>query len=444
MKRALFMAAGMFAVALAVVAAAYAYSRPTELTVAVGPPTSEDAKLVHAVAQNLRRDRAAIRLRIVTVPGPAEAAAAFDDGKADLAVVRSDLATPAAGQLVAILHRNAAVLLAPGGSAISGVGDLRGKTVGVLRHSPVNDRLLETILQQYEVPGHEVARVTLDPDDVLPAVRDRRVDVVLAVGPVTGNLVPAVVAAVAAANGSAPVFLPIAEADAIAQRTTAYDSLQIVRGAFGGAPPKPSESVSTIAAVYRIVAQSKLADSLVTDFTRRLYEMRPDLAAAVPLAARIEAPDTEKGARITVHPGAAAYLDGDEETFLDRYGDWFYIIAMVVGGVASAGAAFAGRLRTRGHEQAQRLERLLGIMRKARTAESQKALDELEVQADEAFSETLALATREQIDTGRLATFSLALEQVRHAIAERRRVLPDRPADDRTPRTLTPLRAAGE
>ncbi|WP_158266773.1 TAXI family TRAP transporter solute-binding subunit [Alsobacter soli] len=440
----LLMVAGVIAVILAVFAGIYAYNRPTEFVVAVGPPHSEDAKLVQAADKILRRDRASVRLKVLLTPGPAEAAKAFDDEKADLAVVRSDLSVNSTGQAIAILHRNAAVLLAPSGSPIEHVGDLRGKTVGMVRQTVANDQLLETILRQYEVPGHEVARVALGLEEIESAVRNHRVDAVLAVGPVTGNIVPAAVAAVAAGAGAPPIFVPVNEADAIAQRTPAYDSMQIVRGSFGGAPPKPSDSVQTIAAVYRIVAQAKLADAHVTDLTRRLYEMRNDLVAAVPLAARIEAPDTDKGGRITVHPGAAAYLDGDEESFLDRYGDWFYIIAMVMGGVASAFAALAGRWRSRGHEQALRLERLLGIMREARTAETRQVLDYLEQQADEVFSQTLALASREEIDAGRLTAFSLALDQVRQAIAERRRMLAKSDGATPAPVALAPFRAAGE
>ena len=188
-------------------------------------------------------------------------------------------------------------------------------------------------------------------------------------------------------------------------------------------PPKPGEPVPTIAAVYRLTAQAKLSETVVADFTRRLFEMRQDLAAAVPAADRIEAPDTEKGAGTPVHPGAAAYLDGDELTFLDRYGDWFYLIAMLAGVLGSIGAALAGRLRTRSHEQAHRLEHLLDIMREARGATSLATLDRLEQEADDCFAATLGAAVHERIETGRLSAFALALDQVRQAIADRRRQL---------------------
>ena len=57
--------------------------------------------------------------------------------------------------------------------------------------------------------------------------------------------------------------------------------------------------------------------------------MRQALIAENPAAARIEMPDTDKDAAIPVHPGAEAYVDGEEKTFMDRYSDliWWGILA---------------------------------------------------------------------------------------------------------------------
>src|SRR6202030_4755444 len=52
--------------------------------------------------------------------------------------------------------------------------------------------------------------------------------------------------------------------------------------------------------------------------------------------------DTEKGSAEAVHPGAAAYYDNNEESFMDRYGDWLYITAMAFSGLGSVIAAMLG------------------------------------------------------------------------------------------------------
>ena len=44
-------------------------NQPTELTIAVGPPNSEDARVVQSIATQLSRDQANIRLQIKIVDG---------------------------------------------------------------------------------------------------------------------------------------------------------------------------------------------------------------------------------------------------------------------------------------------------------------------------------------------------------------------------------------
>jgi TRAP transporter TAXI family solute receptor len=413
---------------LAVAGGVWQVTRPTTLIVAVGPADGDDAHLMRSFAERLDRQGAPVRLVLRPTEDVTTAARALDAGDADLAVVRADVALPSAGQTIAILHRNAAVLMAPSGSAIEDAAGLNGKTVGIVPGTRANEDLLDAVLAQYDVPVHGVTRVGLAPDGVDEAVREKRVDAIFAVGAVTGKALAGAVAGLTEAGGGPPVFIGIDEAEAMAQRRIALESVTIVRGAFGGSPPRPDDSVTTVGTSYRLMASTAAPETEITELTRRLFETRAELTGVAAQAARIEAPDTDKGARLPVHPGAAAYLNNEEESFLDRYGDWFYILAMVFGFIASAAAAIAGRWRSRTQDQAHRLEELLGIMREARTASDVGSLDVLEQRADEVFATTLSVATSQQIDTGRLTAFSLALDQVRHAIADRRRTLAEAPA----------------
>jgi hypothetical protein len=80
--------------------------------------------------------------------------------------------------------------------------------------------------------------------------------------------------------------------------------------------------------------------------------MRRSLQSEVPIAAAMEKPDTEKGSAEAVHPGAAAYYDNNEESFMDRYGDWLYISAMAFSGLGSVIAAMFGLSRARARKAA--------------------------------------------------------------------------------------------
>src|SRR5713226_1547958 len=69
----------------------YYVLRPVTLRVAVGPPGSDDLKLIQALAQTFASDRSPVRLAPITTAGAVESIALFTAGKADLAVARGDL-----------------------------------------------------------------------------------------------------------------------------------------------------------------------------------------------------------------------------------------------------------------------------------------------------------------------------------------------------------------
>ena len=181
-----------------------------------------------------------------------------------------------------------------------------------------------------------------------------------------------------------PTFLAINAAEAIAEREPVYESGEIKAGAFGGSPQRPEESVDTIEVHHFIVARKSLSEQVAADFTKHLFAIRQTLATEMPSAAKIEKPDTDKDAAVPVHPGAAAYLDGELKTFFDRYSDLLYwgLMAMSV-----LGSGFAGLLSySKADDRVRKLhtlERLLQIAKAARSADSIKALDALQAEIDD-------------------------------------------------------------
>jgi TRAP transporter TAXI family solute receptor len=427
---------GSLILLLAASLAVYLLARPTILRVAVGPANGDDQKLIVAVAQLAARD-AAVRLKLVEVDGPTESARALERGDADLAVVRSDEAMPANGLTAVILHRNAVLLLAPNRSPVRQIGDLRGRSVGVIGGA-TNSRLLDMVLQQYGVAVESVTKVETNPGDVARLLRERRIDVVLAVGIAVSGLLPELVASVAAVGGGQPVFIPIEEAEAISQRLRVFESQQVVTGTFGGTPARPAKEFDTLSVSYRLVARKTLPDAIVAQVTSLVFSNRQSLANSVPLADRIEAPSTEKGAALPVHPGAAAYLDDDEQSFIDRYSDYIYMGAMVLSVIGSGVAALASRLSLQGQAKVEvHMARLVKLLAKARAASSAAELDGVEQEADEIVAHALARPAGRGPDVNRVAALGLALEHLRAAIADRRRLTADsgRP-DENAPRVV--------
>lgn len=422
--------AGCLATAAIVALAGYFWERPTSLKVAVTRDT-DDFRLMGAIAHVFSKEHESIRLKITPVNGAAASAAALEAGDADLAVVRTDIAMPPSGQTLVILHRNAAVIIVPTGSPIARISDLRGHKIGFVRgpaSGEGNLHLLETILAQYDIGPDMIEPVALRGFEVFTAVEQKRVDAIMAVGTPGEARLNDIVAAVAQAGKGAPVFLPVQEARAIAQRTPGLELLDIVRGAFGGEPPKPTANFETVAVTVRLVARSTLSNSIASDITKSLFADRLSIAQREPLASRIEAPSTDKGAALPTHPGTAAYIDGEEQTFFEKYSDFIYIGAMLLSVVGSAAAALASRLKSDGTAEVENMmARLLAILKSARSAETTEELDSLEHETDEILVSALAHHSLNHAPGTQISSLSLALEQARLAIRDRRRQLRGEP-----------------
>jgi len=179
---------------------------------------------------------------------------------------------------------------------------------------------------------------------------------------------------------------------------------------------------------YFIVARRTLGEQVVADFTKHLLASRQSLAAEIPAAAKIEKPDTDKDASVTVHPGAAAYLDGELKGFFDRYTDFLYLGLMAV---SFLGSGLVGLLSyNKADDRVRRLrslERLLEIAKSARTADSIQALDELQTETDTIHGEMIQAVEASTLDDTAIMAYVLSIERAQLAISDRRTALNGQP-----------------
>ncbi len=427
---ALVILAGILAL-IGISAAVYYYAmRPEPLRIAVGPANSDDLKVVHALSQAFLTAHSQIRLRPIQTEGATVSAQMIADGRADLAIIRGDLSVPKNAQAVATLRKNVAVLWVPapvkgkkGAAKITKIAQLAGRRVGIVGRTPANLDLLKVILQQYGIDPAKVETVQFPTSEAVDAIRNQKADAYLAAGPVNSKITVEAVAA-STREGNAPKFLAIDSAEAIAQNHPMYEASEIPAGAFGGSPDRPEEEVKTISFSHHIVARKDLSDATVAAFTRQLFAVRQTVMSEFPLAAKIETPDTDKDAFIPVHPGAAAFVDGEEKTFLDRYSDFIWWGLMGLSAMGSIGAWFAGYLKKdeRGDNSTLR-ERLLDMIAAARHTDSTDELDRMQAEADDILRDTLRGFEHGTIEEGALTSFNIALTQFHHAVADRRTLL---------------------
>jgi TRAP transporter TAXI family solute receptor len=445
-KAALIALASILAIVGTLAGGYYFVMRPVPLKIAVGPPSSDDVKVVQALTQAFAQNHSYVRLRPIQTEGAVESAEALASGKVDLAIIRGDLDVPRNAQAVATLRKNVAVLWAPSrgrgkGTKITKISQLSGRKIGVVGRTPANVNLLKVILQQYGIDPAKVEIVQFPVNEVADAIHNQKADAYLAAGPVNSKITAEAIAATVKDGGS-PNFLAIDSAEAIAQNHSSYEAAEIPAGTYGGSPHRPEEEVKTISFAHHIVARKGLSESTVAAFTHQLFAVRQQLLTDFPLAAKIETPDTDKDAAIPVHPGAAAFVDGEEKTFLDRYSDYIWWSLMALSAMGSVGAWFASFLKKdERHSNSTLRERLLDMIAVARRSDSPEELDQLQAEADDILRKTLHCFEDGAIETGALTAFNIALEQFHNAVADRKMLLLSMPQN--LQRAGTQLRATG-
>jgi TRAP-type uncharacterized transport system substrate-binding protein len=416
------------AIVLAVVAAilgvAHYGLRPTEFKVAIPAADTLDQRVFGLAADTLRTQRAPVRIEVVMVESPKAALEQLEAGKVKLAVVRSDTAMQGGAQTVLIMRREAAILVAARGGKLKKVTDLPNAMIGFTRDGTLDGSLLWPVLDYYGIQRDKTKHVNVAPEDVANAIRQKKVDAIIVVGPVVSKQIGDTVGEAARGAKGAIDFIDIEEANAIAKRIPALEAVEVEQGAFGGRPPRPAESFNTLAFSIRLVATQKVASDDMAEFVKQLYLIRQNISAAIPGAGLMEAPDVDEATSYLIHPGVRAYVNGDQKTLFDRYSDWIYFGAFIMSGLGSVAVGLIGWLggRRDGNPQAPLLK-LQALLITARDAPDMAMLDQLEREADEAFQAAYAHGIKDELTASALASFNLGLTELRRCIAARRAVL---------------------
>ena len=429
----------------------YVTNKADHLRVAAGPT---NAKLVEALSDQLAQDRHNLHLKLISAAGSQEAADDLKAGKADLAVLPS-LADSTKWPVVAILRQNVVALIVPAPASgkkgkksakIEKIGQLAGRRVGIVTGNEASSELLRTVLDHYGVPAAKVTVSEIDPKNIAEAIKNNQVDVLFVAGAATGAAISSAVKA-ASRNGDAPSFVDIDQADGIAKRNPAFDSIDIDAGTFGGTPPTPDDSLKSLSFAEYLVARKSLSDSIVAALAKTIYSSRQALAAAMPGEIKIEAPSTDKDADVVVHSGALAYLNDSQQSFFDKYGDdiFYGMLIFPVFGSALAGMATYLRRDTR-TRRLRLLQRVLDLVRKAHGAQTLEALEQLQVEADNLVIAIVHQGEREEFDETVRMSFAFALDQLRFAIAGRRTAILDRTgqSDDSGAAVKSPAKPSGQ
>jgi len=422
-----FLLAGLAGIVVGVGLIAYRYyDRPTVLSIAVGSFDGEAARIASLIAARLEATKSPVRLKIVPTNSALDSAKTFAAGKTDLAIVRADVGDLSQARSVMLVTKSVLMILALPGSQVSSIEKMKGHTVGVVG-GEINQRIVDALKKEYDL-GDKVVFRNLAPADTPRAIKAKEASVFMLVVPLNEKYLSLVRRFFGGAHNSLPTLVAVESAGAIADIDGAYESFDIPLGTLRGNPPVPDADLTTLRVGSYLVANKKLDPDMITTLTQALVTARNDLVRDQPLLAGLTTPDTEPGAYIPVHPGAAAYYNGTQQSFMDKYGNWIYLTPMVLGALASIFATAWKFLGVRQEPADTNLRSLFALPRRIREVTSEAELTEIEHQVDQALDAEMANAVKSE-NAQDIATLVSMAHRLEDSIYRRRQMLAEGPAD---------------
>jgi TRAP-type uncharacterized transport system substrate-binding protein len=405
---------------------AYRYfTRPVTLSVAVGSIDGEAAQAMSAIASRLASTNAPVRLKVIDSGTALEAAKIFAAGKADLAVVRGDVGDLSQAQAVVVVSRVVLLIVAPPGSNIDGMTKLKGRRVGVIG-GDANARIVEVLSKEYGLDREKTFKDIALPD-ARRAIQSKEISALLIVIPLAEKYLSLLRGFFQQNPKSPPVLIAIDSAGAIAEAERAYESFDLPKGTLRAAPPVPEDDLTTLRTSLYLVANKKLSSDLVATLTQTIMRVRRELLAEQPIFAQITTPSTDADAYLPLHPGAAAFYNGTQQSFMDEYSNWIYLTPMILGGAATVLAAAWKFLGIGNPVSEGPLDSLYALGRRIRNAGTEAELSDIEEEIDGILKSQRARSAEGDVRAVDDATMNVAAHRLESLIHDRRTMLAKRP-----------------
>jgi hypothetical protein len=297
---------------------------------------------------------------------------------------------------------------------------LKRTTVGVVA-GDTNQKIVGVLTKAYDLDRANVVFKSLAPEEARRALDTKDVRTVLFVLPLTEKYLSLVRGLFPQNAKTSPVLIPIENAGAIAEKERAYESFDIPKGTLRGAPPNPEDDVTTLRVAFYLVARKSLDNDMIAGFTQALTSARRDLVGQFPILAQFKAPDTDAGAYLPVHPGAAEYYNGTQQSFLDKWSNAIFLAPMALGGLATVLAAAWHFLRS-GELKPQEpaLDSLYALGQRIRHAETEPELLEIENRIDEVLRAQRSSHDPDEENALDAATLNVAAHRLENLIHDRR------------------------
>jgi TRAP-type uncharacterized transport system substrate-binding protein len=399
---------------------------PTSLTIAVMRPDSDEAGTFAAYAQALEQQKKEFRLRVKSFSSYRETAQALERGDVDLALVRPDILYPANGLTIALMREEALMVIAPSAKKIDSVAGLSGKRVGVVARDDTDVAIVEAVLNYYSGLAGQIRPVRILPTEIEVSGLARSMDALAFVATPRTEDAQRVVKAATNAFGRDVSSVSLEGLEPLTIQNPAFREMTVASGDFSLSPKLPKEEIKTAGVSYRLVGSDQLDRIPIAKLVQYLFEMRPRVAREYPSVNLMKQPpsDAEMSAALPNHRGAVDYFNREQQTIMDRWGDWLWLALFAAGGLTSVIAWLRQQFVRQRQEVIDKvLDRLVAMISEARAASTAAELEALADETDGLVTHAVRHARWRTTSPRTMSALIIALDAVRAVMGDRRREL---------------------
>lgn len=385
---------------------AYWVSAPSTVVIGVVDDGSNESSILRAFATQIRAERHAFVAKIKSARTHDELRDALRKGETDVAALTSSDLIPDNLETLAVLGRMRLHMLTFGASVS---GRKSGpSTTALVAETPLDERHGRIILNALET-DEGAAIELMSAQDAAKAMLTGRISFVAFASSSPANSMRQFMAAMPANQREGLKLLPMPRPEQLQRQSTGIEPTAAKVGSVWSVPLLPDEEIEVPSVTTRLIARTAMPDHVAGHVTRAILSMQRRLASTLPAASQIEPPPVERGSVLPTHAGALAYLNGNESTFIDRFGDWIYLGLF---GASAFGSIFAGFVSWQNTMQrwadVKRLKTLHGLISESRAAMTIAQLDMAHERYQRLMDDVVAAATRLEINQTDFLAFMIA------------------------------------
>lgn len=387
--------------------------------IGAGPYRSDSYELAKEIADVISRHSDQIVIDVVATRDSSSNISMLNEGKVDMATIRSD--TPVANNVrqVANLFPDYFQILTRFDRPIFKVTDLIGKRIAIPRFGTDEFRSFWIVGDHYDLPITGVEWVAMSFEEASQSLLSGEVDALFTVRSLRDRLLLNLFED-AELKSLKLRYIPLDQAEAIAIKRPFLQVGEIPKGAFLGKGPTPRLKQQTTTVDRVLVTREDLDEDVIREMTRILFEHRLDLTMRFALASAIKMPDANVGLGIPLHDGAVQYFTRDEPSFIQENAEPLALLVTLTGLLISGLFALRSRFIS---SQKNRMDSynyvLLEIADAARNATSKSELKMLKNQLSEELEKAVQALDQDAVTDEGFQSFSLLWESVREILKDR-------------------------